>query len=893
VLRPLWGLPPKGHDTLLHYYRIPQINALLRQGILFSRWAPDLFLGYGYPLFNFYPPLSTYLLTAAYWLAGQNAPAGLNLAFGFALLLACLGMFLLGRELYGVAGGLFAAAAYGLSPHLLYQTFQRGSIANALAMGLFPLATLALVRAVRVPGPRRVAWASVLLAGVFLSHTSASLMFAAPHAALGLAAVIGAERGRDTLSRRLGAAVLSLAGGLALAAFVWLPALSEIRFTQYAQAISPGVDYRAHFAELLTWPQPLVAGSVNPHLPRTVGLGQLALGSAALGLSMVGAVGARRSGCLRALRPELLTIACAAMGLATALLGAPPSAWVWERVALLRYLQFPWRFLDVSGYLLPLACGRVAAGRGARSWLGAVMLGAGLVLFVANAVPYTYPPRWRSLPTRPTLADATEAQLRFGIDGLTSWGEYTPATVPQRPQQPPFDGADLGATLDRKLRRDALPDGALLAADGGPLQATFHLNLPEETTLTLDTFYFPGWQARVDERSVPVGPDAEGRLSVAVPAGEHTVAIRFGSTPVRLAADGLSTLAALMAVLALAAPSRWFERRRPGAGSQVTLHPPDGRAHATPCVFAVLAVLLPALTAVRLVWLDHLDSLLVIHLREGRIPQVTAPPWGDYAGELRLAGYLLAPPNRLTLFWQAGRSPSQDYRILVTVADARGVPVKEILNTHQGHNLTSRWEPSDIVRDEYILPLDNSQQPIGYRLSVAVINPLTGEKLSLLDAPESTVRDVPVGTTRLPAPRRVPEGAGHPVQVTFADAIELAQARVPETVMAGQPLEYTLVWRSLRPVTEDYTVFVHLLAPDGTWVDGDDGQPRRGLYPTSYWSPGEIIVDERSWQPAVPPGDYLLQVGLYNLHTGQRLPAKGEGVEAEGSVILGWIRVTG
>ena len=64
--QPLLGLPPRGHDALLHYYRIPAVSRLWHDGILFSRWLPDLIYGYGSPLFNFYPPLSAYLLTALY-----------------------------------------------------------------------------------------------------------------------------------------------------------------------------------------------------------------------------------------------------------------------------------------------------------------------------------------------------------------------------------------------------------------------------------------------------------------------------------------------------------------------------------------------------------------------------------------------------------------------------------------------------------------------------------------------------------------------------------------------------------------------------------------------------------------------------------------------------------
>jgi hypothetical protein len=101
----------------------------------------------------------------------------------------------------------------------------------------------------------------------------------------------------------------------------------------------------------------------------------------------------------------------------------------------------------------------------------------------------------------------------------------------------------------------------------------------------------------------------------------------------------------------------------------------------------------------------------------------------------------------------------------------------------------------------------------------------------------------------------------------------------------------SLIWRSLAPVAEDYTVFIHLLHPDGAFVTAYDGQPRDGLYPTSFWSPGEVIVDERSPLLAVPPGEYLLEVGLYRLATGERLPVSGAIASLSDRIIIKEIRV--
>jgi len=52
-----------------------------------------------------------------------------------------------------------------------------------------------------------------------------------------------------------------------------------------------------------------------------------------------------------------------------------------------------------------------------------------------------------------------------------------------------------------------------------------------------------------------------------------------------------------------------------------------------------------------------------------------------------------------------------------------------------------------------------------------------------------------------------------------------------------------------------------------------------GTYPTTGWVEGEVITDE--YEIAVksdaPPGDYQIEVGMYDAATGQRLPVFDEG----------------
>ncbi len=81
----------------------------------------------------------------------------------------------------------------------------------------------------------------------------------------------------------------------------------------------------------------------------------------------------------------------------------------------------------------------------------------------------------------------------------------------------------------------------------------------------------------------------------------------------------------------------------------------------------------------------------------------------------------------------------------------------------------------------------------------------------------------------------------------------------------------TLSWEALSRPAADATVFVHLL--DGQrMVAQHDAPPNGGAYPSSWWLPGDVILDPHPL-PATEPGRWTVVVGLYDPQTGNRWPA--------------------
>jgi hypothetical protein len=139
----------------------------------------------------------------------------------------------------------------------------------------------------------------------------------------------------------------------------------------------------------------------------------------------------------------------------------------------------------------------------------------------------------------------------------------------------------------------------------------------------------------------------------------------------------------------------------------------------------------------------------------------------------------------------------------------------------------------------------------------------------------------------------------HPVNCEFGDKIGLLGYEFePSNFLNGEKLDLTLYWQAASQIDENYTVFTHLLDEDGQIVAQVDSQPVSGKALTSWWTPGEIIVDsyEIPVGEAVPQaGELTLRTGMYLWPSGQRLAVDSScsGADLDNSVTLTTLQLKG
>ncbi len=189
-----------------------------------------------------------------------------------------------------------------------------------------------------------------------------------------------------------------------------------------------------------------------------------------------------------------------------------------------------------------------------------------------------------------------------------------------------------------------------------------------------------------------------------------------------------------------------------------------------------------------------------------------------------------------------------------------------------------RWPPGKYALEHWQLALPPDLAPGRYDLRMALFRRVDGALIDAMSVYSTSMADwtfyAPLTTIKIPvAPPSADElRAAKSLQARVGDAFALTHYALT-TDRATNRVRVTLYWQSIAPSAEEYTVFVHLLDASGAIVAQRDAPPRDGAYPTSIWTPGEIVKDEYELQiPANARAPLSLAIGMYSPVTQQRLP---------------------
>ncbi len=218
----------------------------------------------------------------------------------------------------------------------------------------------------------------------------------------------------------------------------------------------------------------------------------------------------------------------------------PISKPIWDWLPILQKVQFPWRFGGVltlaATALLTLATtdqkGKLNPKIATCGWgVLALLLLSELLVGI------------RPMLLQPISAEISRQSLLTSRSPL----EYRPRWVPAEL----FSFQQIGRfASDTPKIASAQSDTSWQLLAWQARTITLQVSAPTATQLTLHQFYYPGWQANLEDGALlPLEPNANGLLQIDVPAGSYRVNLTLARLPQEQAGMWLSALSLLIVLL--------------------------------------------------------------------------------------------------------------------------------------------------------------------------------------------------------------------------------------------------------------------------------------------------------------------------------------------------------
>lgn len=517
------------HHDDLQVMRIFEMRKCIEDLQIPCRWVPDLGFGNGYPLFNYYNVFPYYIGAIGSYFLGFIGSA--KLLFFIAVTLAGVSMYLLAKGLFGTYPALLAATLYMFAPYRALDIYVRGAVAESFSIAIIPFILYFAFKLTKKDLPRFKIGLALSFAAFLTSHNIMTLIFLP---VISTFLLIWFWKREFAAVKSL---MFSLLLGFGLSAFFIIPAFLEKNLVQIDNLVRLELDFRGHFATLYQlfldrgWGYGASFPGVSDTISFQIGWPHwfLAIGS------IVSWFFVKK----RDYKLLMLYFAILLIFNGSIFMTHIRSVFIWEQIGILRFTQFPWRFLSVVIFSSSLLGG----------------------FFVYNL--------------KESVAKIVTVILII-ITVVLNWSYF-------KPQQFIFDLSDkeklsgkLWKTQQKAAILDYLPIQSVEPLEPAPNQPIivkgdakiknfenksnrwkFEANVFDLSIIEVPVFDFPDWQVFVNGMKIDhSNKNYLGRISFTLGRGDYFVVGKFENTLIRTIADIISFISILVII------SMPFYRRR-------------------------------------------------------------------------------------------------------------------------------------------------------------------------------------------------------------------------------------------------------------------------------------------------------------------------------------------
>ena len=518
----LWRFLIPGHFPIhddLQVGRLYQMDLCWQDGQIPCRWVPDMGYGYGYPLFNYYPPFPYYLGEPFHHL-GFSFIVSTKILFALALFFSGFFAYLLGKELWGKNGGWVVAAFYLYAPYHAVDVYVRGAMNEFWGLVFFPALFWAVYKLIKKGSKIFVFWLAIFTGLIFLSHNLMAF-FITP--VLGFWALFLIWYLKKRL-KILGWVMLGGLWGLGLASFFTLPVFFEQKFVHVETMFIGYFNYLAHFADInqlfLSRFWGYGASVWGPEDGMSFALGQphWLIGLAAFLIFVWFWLKKKQ-------KEVWLVTFFFILFLVTAFLTHQRSSFLWSVIPVLAKMQFPWRFIGLSTFFVSLLAGSfflLIKNKGRVCCLSFTLV---LMVIILN-FNFFRPEKILRINDNEKLFSA-EGWYKLQTDTIF---DYLPINAPLPPAEPaPSEPWFIEG------------EGQIKDFQKGTDWERFRVETDVESVIRLPLYDFPNWQVSANGNPVEINHQNDlALITFRLPAGSYQVEVQLKNTPLRTAGNLIS-----------------------------------------------------------------------------------------------------------------------------------------------------------------------------------------------------------------------------------------------------------------------------------------------------------------------------------------------------------------
>ena len=524
------------HDDM-QMIRQLEMEKCLKDGQIPCRWTPDLGYGYGYPLFNFYPPMP-YLVGQIFRTFGFSFVNSVKATAVVQIILSAFFMYLLASSVFGKKGGFLAAVFYTYAPYHALNIYVRGAMNEAWAAVFFPLIFYFSRQLILENKTKFIFGLGASFAGLLLSHNPMALTFT-PILFFWCLFWFYTKYKKPISSffkQEIFIAFKLIISGIVaagLTAFYTIPVLLESKYVQIDSMFAGYYNFSVHFAGLWQlfisnfWGDGASVWGPNDDMSFMIGYLHWIIPS----LILIYLIFSLFKNKHKKIDQNFLLLGLIILlGFFTVFMTHNKSTFIWLLFPTIQKIQFPWRFLNHSAFLFSLSAGGlvlILKQYFSKNIQKIIIFAITIILVIINVSHFT------PLKSGP-ITDEQKFSGKAWINQVTSGiYDYLPKT------------ARIAAQSAAKLFVDEVKpvNTVFLISNGrqGSNWTTFDLNLNQKSQITLSQLAFPEFLVTDNGQKISYQIEPElGRLVINLDQGQHQILVKFINTPVRSISNYIS-----------------------------------------------------------------------------------------------------------------------------------------------------------------------------------------------------------------------------------------------------------------------------------------------------------------------------------------------------------------